>query len=1035
MEPEPDDDVEVVKIARGQSPHTPQQQMIKRQGSAGGRSLASSGKSTPDSARQEDSARQIRELEDELVRADKNTHIVESVVYAEDLTATWEDVGKGFLDWHNCRVDGSHLKESEDAAQAGGMQAAGAQGEVLRATWKSSIKVAIKKNLNPEIDNEKEVKLFVELHHPHVVACYGILKEIDEKTGKPMNSIVTERCKTSLEAFLQDHEQWKDKKPSMLDMMKYTIIQHIALGLQKLHDMNVLHRDIKANNILLDGAPGTCPHCSHSGNWKICDFGEASVLKTPMLTFSKAQQWPRGWTDRLTAGDRFQRITSPYLRSLGARHYCWLLPGERLQSSPDHAEPPTPRDEDGEWIPCAHGGFVYSFSDDPKVWTAADCFFGVAGGSDKAAHAEGSFPEALGPFSLNPTELLPKINWQTGTYRLPSVTYRDPQLEKLKRFGVKIAGKVSPVAKVTLSAAAKRAVLIPKEATHFVWAYQGVDLDEALDAAQASQLDANSPEVNFVSLGGYVYLKEVEFGDDLTTPLHAEVCTANAIALEGSTCRSGTIHRAVCGETHCNPNVPHHCDDGEWCDNGLTAAVASPELFDGLNIGLETDIYAFGMVMWEVFTRRQAWEWFGGQQKDQIIMNTVILEQRRPRMPDGLNPDCAKWVRRCLHKDPLRRPVAKQITEWINQCRKAVEEGWEEEAKKISEASQNRGKQIEKFANCGITEKNHANWSDRGQFSLHKSQLGHGAFCLEVAECRQDQWMENALVGDEEEPEPLQQLGKIKNPTFGLKFEDHDGHGGKVKTWPKVAHCDFKDKSGARTIAAEFPSVTPGCCITKINGKPAPSTFKAAAPMLKKLPLALEFTTAVAQSTAVVQPWLRAGLLEIGLVHRHETAKLLQHRKECGNGWCNQPHCTDECCGAARTCQADHEHDDRCTIRRQNSHGWIKFAEVRPDAESVIRSLQKRVASMAAKDAFRDAIALVRAHEDKPRLVAIVPSTAKSVPVPVPQPEPEPGTMAGVVPVAEGVPPSAPALAARSSPRWPVCLCAESYARLGPPPH
>eukprot|EP01043_Picozoa_sp_COSAG02_P071933 COSAG02_NODE_13349_length_1406_cov_0.966335_1_plen_314_part_10 len=77
------------------------------------------------------------------------------------------------------------------------------------------------------------------------------------------------------------HEQWKDKKPSMLDMMKYTIIQHIALGLQKLHDMNVLHRDIKANNILLDGAPGTCPHCDHSGNWKICDFGEASVLRTP----------------------------------------------------------------------------------------------------------------------------------------------------------------------------------------------------------------------------------------------------------------------------------------------------------------------------------------------------------------------------------------------------------------------------------------------------------------------------------------------------------------------------------------------------------------------------------------------------------------------------------------------------------------------------------------------------------------------------------------------------------------------------------
>ena len=58
------------------------------------------------------------------MRAEKNAHIVESVVYAEDLTATWEDVSKGFVDWRECRVDGSHLKEPEDAAQAGKMMQA-----------------------------------------------------------------------------------------------------------------------------------------------------------------------------------------------------------------------------------------------------------------------------------------------------------------------------------------------------------------------------------------------------------------------------------------------------------------------------------------------------------------------------------------------------------------------------------------------------------------------------------------------------------------------------------------------------------------------------------------------------------------------------------------------------------------------------------------------------------------------------------------------------------------------------------------------
>ncbi len=1042
MEPEPAEDVEVVQILH-LAPHTPKQHQtagggIRRQSSAGGRSMASSGKSSPstyldgsDSVR--DSAQKIKDLEDELERAGKNAHIVESVVHPGDVTATWEDAEKGFHDWRQCYVDGSHLKESEGAVEAGGMQAAGAQGEVLRATWKSSIKVAIKKNLNPEIDNENELKLFIELHHPHVVACYGILKEVNPQSRKPMHSIVTERCRTSLEAFLQNHEQWKDKKPSMLDMMKYTIIQHIALGLQKLHDMNVLHRDIKANNILLDGAPGTCPHCDHSGNWKICDFGEASVLRTPMLVFSKSQPWPRGWSDNLTVRGRFQPITSPYLHGLGARHYCWLKPGEKLQSSPDHDEPPTLQDENGEWMPCEHGGFVYSFSDDPSVWTAEDCFFGVEGGDDKAAHAEASFPAALGPFSLNPTELLPKINWQTGSYRLRKITHRDPQLEKLKDFGVKIEGKVSPIAPLTLGTAARRAVMIPKEATHFVWAYQGVDLDAALDAAQASQLDANSPEVNFVSLGGFVYLKEVEFGDDPITPLHADVCRATAIALEGSTCRAGTISRAVCGDPTCNPGIPHRCplsdttagEDGPWCDNGLTASIASPELFDGLSIGLETDIYAFGVVMWEVFTRRQAWEWFTGKQKDQIIMNMVMLQDRRPRMPDGLNPECAKWVRRCLHKDPPHRPAAKEITGWINECRKAVEQGWETEAANVSEQSMRRGAKEEEFVNCAIMDKTHEHWSKRGRFSLHTSRLGDGLFHLQVVECTLDQWMENALVGDEEEPEPLQPLEKMKNRSFGLKFEEQDGHGGKVKTWPVVSHCEMKDKNGAGTIAAEFPSITPGCCITKINGQPAPRTFKAASPKLKERPLALEFTIAVAQSTEIVKPWLRAGLLEIGLVRRHETAKLLSHRKQCDNLVCNLPHCGEGCCGGG----GSHEQD---SIRRTNSHGWIKLAQEQTTtterekaaterekaATDRLMVLQKRVASMAAKDAFRDAIALVRAHEDK-SIAATVATGASGTTEMTSQPEPQPETSQTAA-AEEGVPPTSES---HTSPRWRGCLC------------
>ena len=47
--------------------------------------------------------------------------------------------------------------------------------------------------------------------------------------------------------------------------------------------MSVLHRDIKCLNILLDGESGECASCHHSGNWKICDFGEAKVLEPPYI--------------------------------------------------------------------------------------------------------------------------------------------------------------------------------------------------------------------------------------------------------------------------------------------------------------------------------------------------------------------------------------------------------------------------------------------------------------------------------------------------------------------------------------------------------------------------------------------------------------------------------------------------------------------------------------------------------------------------------------------------------------------------------
>lgn len=82
-------------------------------------------------------------------------------------------------------------------------------------------------------------------------------------------------------------------------------------------------------------------------------------------------------------------------------------------------------------------------------------------------------------------------------------------------------------------------------------------------------------------------------------------------------------------------------------------------------IGLETDIYAFGIVMWEVWTRCAAWHWMGANAEFQICNRVGILKQR-PRMPPFVGTHQARiatMIRKCLHDNPAKRPTAAQLVE------------------------------------------------------------------------------------------------------------------------------------------------------------------------------------------------------------------------------------------------------------------------------------------------------------------------------------------------------------------------------------
>ncbi|GLJ21235.1 hypothetical protein SUGI_0389360 [Cryptomeria japonica] len=142
----------------------------------------------------------------------------------------------------------------------------GGFGTVYKGRTKDGKEIAVKKlsaksaQANEQFMNE--VKLVANVQHRNLVKLLGCCAEGDERL------IVYEYLPNkSLDTFLFDPDNCR-----LLDWQKrYNIINGIARGLLYLHEdsqMRIIHRDIKANNILLDDKL----------NPKIADFGLAKLF-------------------------------------------------------------------------------------------------------------------------------------------------------------------------------------------------------------------------------------------------------------------------------------------------------------------------------------------------------------------------------------------------------------------------------------------------------------------------------------------------------------------------------------------------------------------------------------------------------------------------------------------------------------------------------------------------------------------------------------------------------------------------------------
>jgi len=83
-----------------------------------------------------------------------------------------------------------------------------------------------------------------------------------------------------------------------------------------------------------------------------------------------------------------------------------------------------------------------------------------------------------------------------------------------------------------------------------------------------------------------------------------------------------------------------------------TAAYMSPEQARGKSVDRRADIWAFGVVLYEMLTGRRAFE---GDDISITLANVLKDDVSWQTLPEGLPPSIRRLLRRCLEKDPRKR--------------------------------------------------------------------------------------------------------------------------------------------------------------------------------------------------------------------------------------------------------------------------------------------------------------------------------------------------------------------------------------------
>ncbi|XP_026174133.1 mitogen-activated protein kinase kinase kinase 7 isoform X1 [Mastacembelus armatus] len=107
------------------------------------------------------------------------------------------------------------------------------------------------------------------------------------------------------------------------------------------------------------------------------------------------------------------------------------------------------------------------------------------------------------------------------------------------------------------------------------------------------------------------------------------------------------------------------CDFGTACDiqthmtnNKGSAAWMAPEVFEGSNYSEKCDVFSWGIILWEVITRRKPFDEIGGPA---FRIMWAVHNGTRPPLIKNLPKPIESLMTRCWSKDPTQRPSMEEI--------------------------------------------------------------------------------------------------------------------------------------------------------------------------------------------------------------------------------------------------------------------------------------------------------------------------------------------------------------------------------------